>query len=158
VANIDLKELELVYRNAETQEELDLALQFHGMSSSELYRLASDRGWETSPIAAKNLAAQVDALPNAAPADEKFIEESNKAAIRRLHSMLECSLTRFHSEYREMSIGAIVDCLDKFSKVRERLTKLELPLYGLSTMEPVVVANPINVFIDTTPEPEEVSG
>ena len=72
MANIDLKELELVYRNAETQEELDLALQFHGMSSSELYRLASDRGWETSPIAAKNLAAQVDALPNAAPADEKY--------------------------------------------------------------------------------------
>lgn len=153
--SINLKELELVYRNAETQEELDLALQFHGITVEELLTLATDRGWQSSPIAIKNLASRIDQF-DTIEADDKFIESSNKAAIRRLHSLLEYTITKFHSEaMRDMSIAAMADILEQLTKVREKLTKLELPLYGLSTMEPVVVANPIHVYLDPAPETEE---
>jgi hypothetical protein len=154
MSTINIRELELVYRNAETQEELDLALQFHGITYGELSALATDRGWQSSPIAVKNLAAQIDSFDPTVEADDKFIESSNKASIRRLHSLLEYTVTKFHLEARDMSIAAMADTLDVLVKIREKLTKLELPLYGLSTMEPVVVANPIHVFLDTEADDE----
>jgi len=143
---INIKALELIYRNAETEEELDYALEHHGLSRQEFFDLAAARGWQANPIAAKNLSAQINELV-VSPADPESVEASNKASIRRLNSIMEFLVTKFQYEVRNLSLTAAVDVLDALTKTRERLTKLELPLYGLSTSDPVLPGNPINIFM-----------
>lgn len=150
-----LRSLELIYRNAESEEELDVALEYHNISKEDFFKLAHTHGWEPSPIAIKNLAYQINTTP-LLPVDSSHIEESNKAAVRRLHGLIELAVTKFQYAMmvREpaMSISAMLDQLETITKIREKITKLEYPLYGLSTMEPVAPVNPINIFLDPAQE------
>jgi len=143
----DLKALELIYRNAETEAEMNLALEYHCISREEFIDIAMKNGWPTNPVAIQNLSAQVGSpLLSIEP---KGIEESNKASVRRLHCILEHAVTRFQLEMSSLTLPAVLDGLETISKIREKLTKLEYPLYGLSTVEPPAVPNPINVFVNT---------
>lgn len=144
---LNLKSLELIYRNAETQEELDIALAHHGVTQEKLFELAVTNGWKPNPIAISNISSQIDSVLT--PANDEHIENSNKASVRRLHSLLEYAITRFQYEMHGMSVIGAIESLDVLVKVREKLTKLEMPLYGLSTADPVIPSNPINIFLDT---------
>jgi len=149
---LDLKALELIYRNAETEAEMNLALEYHCISRDEFIDIAMTHGWPTNPIAVQNLSAQVASSPLLLPADNKHIEESNKASVRRLHGILEHAITKFQLEMANLSMAATLDGLEIITKIREKLTKLEYPLYGLSTAEPPAIPNPINIFLNTDEE------
>lgn len=149
---VDLKILELIYRNSETEDEISLALEKHNISMDELVDIAMEQGWDTNPIAIKNAASGLSGDSILVPADSLHIENSNKASVRRLHRILEYAITKFQLEMVNMTTPAIISGLDTISKVREKLTKLEYPLYGLSTMEPVTPPNPIHIFLDNKEE------
>lgn len=153
---MDLQALELIYRNSETKEEMDIALGMHGVVYEELLDMAMSRGWVSSPSTIKNLASCIE-IESSSSEDEKkeadadHIEKSSKAAIRRLHQICEHAVTRFQVEMasveNRMSLPAMIDNLSNLVKIREKLTKLEYPMYGLSTIEPQVPVNPISVFL-----------
>ena len=140
---MDINALELVYRNSASSEELKAALLYHGVSEDQLHRLAAEHGWAPGPAVVKSFAT----LPSLEDVDPEYIDSSNKAAIRRLHTLLEYTVTRLHGEAEELSTAALIDQLEHVVKIREKLTKLELPLYGLTTAEPLAIKNPINIFL-----------
>ena len=142
----DLKALELIYRNSLTEEELDLSLQYHNISKEDFTNIAMINGWPTNPVAVKNLFAIIDESPLQS-ADSGQIEETNKASIRRINGIFEHAVTKFQLEMAGMSVPAILDSIDVITKIRDRLTKLEYPLYGLNTNVPETPANPINIFL-----------
>lgn len=147
---LDLKSLEIIYRNSMTSEELDLSLEFHGITREELANLAMEHGWETSPIAIRNFAGQVEPLLEA---DSENIEKSNKASVRRCNAILEHLITKFQLEMSGISTIAAIESLETLIKIREKLTKLEYPMYGLSTIEPPAPINPINLFLTENAPP-----
>ena len=149
----DILALELIYRNSLTDEELEIALQYHGISKEQFTNIAMVNNWPKNPVAVKNLCTAIEERP-LQPADAKFIEETNKASIRNISTIFEHAVTKFKLEMGEMGIPAILDALDTLTKVRERLTKLEYPLYGLNTNIPDVPVNPINVYLSTPPGQE----
>ncbi len=152
---MDFQALELIYRNSETREEMDLALGIHGVSYEELLDMAMSRGWVSSPSTIKNLASCIEVEASKEDdkkeADSDYIEKSSKASIRRLHQICEHVVTRFQVEMasleNQMTLPAVIDNLSNLVKIREKLTKLEYPMYGLSTIEPQVPVNPIHVFL-----------
>lgn len=145
----DFKALELIYRNSETREEMEIALEMHGISMEQLVDTAMERGWESSPIAIKNIASDLsdENITTASAADSDFIENANKASVRRLQRIFEHTVTKFQIEMVNMSTIAVIESLETLVKTREKLTKVEFPMYGLSTVEPPAPVNPIMVVL-----------
>lgn len=141
--------LEHTYKNAETPEHLRTALEYHEVSETEFYNLATEMGWTPGPMAVESLLGSP--LLEAGP---EHIDKTTKAALRRIHMMLEAAVTKLHAESQETNTIAQLGQLETVVKIREKLTKLELPLYGLTTAEPISVQNPINIFMSAD-EPEE---
>ncbi len=143
----DIAALELIYRNSQTELEMELSLQFHGISKEEFVNIAMTNGWPKNPVAIKNLCTTVDEFNPLQPADKDFIEESNKASVRRINHVFEFAVTKFQLEMANMNVVPLLESIDLLAKIRERLTKLEFPMYGLNVADPQVPVNPIHVFL-----------
>lgn len=141
----DLKVLELVYKNASSEEELDASLEYHEISREDFFALASEKGWTPGPMALNTIVSNASLIE----ADASFIDGSNKASVRRMQVILEYAAAKLQSTMLEMAPSALIDQLDSISKVGERLIKLERPMYGLTTSEPLPIPNPFQIVINS---------
>lgn len=155
---MDHKALKSIFTNAQSEEELNIGLEHHGISKSDLLSIAQQNGWQPGPYAIAEMAVS----PDTTPATPEFIEATNKASIRRLHYMLETTVASLYRDIArgDISTPAALDLLEQAIKNRVQLTKMELPMYGLAITEPLPIVNPIQVVMsDGTPaNPEEESG
>lgn len=143
----DITALELIYRNCQTEQEMEVALAYHGISKEQFTNIAMVNNWPRNPVAIKNLCTVVDEFNPLQPADKDFIEESNKASVRRINNVFEYAVTKFQLEMANLNVVPLLESIDLLAKIRERLTKLEFPLYGLNVADPQVPVNPIHVFL-----------
>lgn len=103
---MELEVLKTIYLNTETEEELVLSLQHHGISKSEFFKLAEKNDWQSNPF--------IDG-----------ILLGRKDPETRLFSIFNYTATRLQQNAADMSVADVIATLDSLVKIREKINRLD---------------------------------
>ncbi len=123
----NLQVLAAIYLNSQSREELDIALERFGLSFEELQKVAYKEGFKPGP-------AVLAYDPEPGPvkfADEDYIKNANKAAVRQKQQMLQVATVLIGEELRDMDALRRVQVLEKLASVQDKLTRLEFHIHGI---------------------------
>lgn len=123
---MDLNTLHLIYRNTETEEELEGSLQFHNISKKDFFTLVEEQGWRSNPFIDSILLGRND-------------PES------RIKSLFDYTADKIQRNASSLPIDEMVSALDSLVKIKEKINKLD---------EEKAVKDMMSIF-DTLPDEEK---